>query len=183
MTQLRWLIALAAISMTASFGGRLAHAYGDVDAYQVDDSTLQSGQSIDSDSPDFHGGGGGHGGGGHGGGGFHPGPGPHPFPHPHPGGGHHWDPYPIHHGYHPWPHWGHPFFPRPVYYWDWNRLREVTCTAQDSAGDLYPVTEDAYTGIEYQSELQSIEDAALDRCYSESNGDEGCTLEGCVPVY
>lgn len=98
----------------------------------------------------------------------------HPSPH-RPGYDH---PYPIHHGHHPWPHWNHHWIPRPVYYWDWEHIHWVTCTAEDSSGYLYPVTEDGYFG-EFQSRLEQIEDAALDRCYEESHGDEKCWLVGC----
>jgi hypothetical protein len=59
----------------------------------------------------------------------------------------------------------------------------VTCTAEDSEGDLYPVTEDGYVGIEYQSSLDEIEDNALDYCYEDTGGDEGCSLVGCTPNY
>lgn len=59
----------------------------------------------------------------------------------------------------------------------------MTCTAEDSVGDLYPVTEDGYVGAEYEGILDQVEDTALDRCYSESGGDEGCTLVDCTPLY
>jgi hypothetical protein len=59
----------------------------------------------------------------------------------------------------------------------------VTCTAQDSYGYQYPVTESDYAGYEYQAEVSEIEDQALDRCYSESNGDGSCFLVGCTPDY
>jgi hypothetical protein len=59
----------------------------------------------------------------------------------------------------------------------------VTCTAQDSDGAQYPVTEDGYFGFAYQSEVPSIEDQALDRCYAETDGDGGCFLVGCDPGY
>jgi hypothetical protein len=59
----------------------------------------------------------------------------------------------------------------------------VTCTSEDSVGNLYPVTEDGYFGAEYEGILDQVEDASLDRCYDESGGDEGCTLVGCDPIY
>jgi hypothetical protein len=59
----------------------------------------------------------------------------------------------------------------------------VTCTAADSEGGLYPVTEDGYGGIEYQEQLPAIEDAAIDRCYNETGGDTGCHLVDCTPGY
>jgi hypothetical protein len=59
----------------------------------------------------------------------------------------------------------------------------VTCTASDDNGDLFPVTEDGYFGYDYQDRLPEIEDAALDRCYDETNGDESCYLVGCEPGY
>lgn len=126
------------------------------------------------------------------------GPGPHPMPPPHgpvgpgpghggpgghPGGGFHHAPYPGHHGGYPWRHWGHPFFPRPHYVWNWGALRVVTCTAVDSRGEYYPVTEDGYYGIEYQTHVDEIEDAAIDRCYDETNGDTSCSLVGCEAGY
>src|SRR5262245_42741562 len=50
-------------------------------------------------------------------------------------------------GVHPWHHWGHPEFVRPVYYWDWGHIRQVTCIAEDSYGDQYPVTEEVMRGF------------------------------------
>jgi hypothetical protein len=126
----------------------------------------------------FPGHGGGHGGGfpGHGGG--FPGHGHGGFP-----GGHHFDPYPIHHGYNPWNHWAHPFFPRPIYHYDWYRVRAMTCTAVDAYGSEYPVTQSDYSGYDYYTRLDEIEDSALDRCYQETDGDASCRLLGCTPGY
>jgi hypothetical protein len=59
----------------------------------------------------------------------------------------------------------------------------VTCTAQDSNGEFYPVTEDGYFGWQYQSHMDEIEDAAIDRCYDETNGDTGCHLFSCEAGY
>jgi hypothetical protein len=120
---------------------------------------------------------GGPGGGGHGGGGN---PGGHGGP---AGPGHGGHPYPVHGGHYPWPHWPHPIFDRPVYGWDWGHLRVVTCTATDDNGDFFPVTEDGYNGFEYQNRLVEIEDAAIDRCYNETNGDESCRLFDCEAGY
>jgi hypothetical protein len=102
---------------------------------------------------------------------------------PEPGRGINRGPISIGRGSAPWPRWNHPVFNRPVYDWNWASLRVVTCTAEDSYGDQYPVTEDAYSGIQYQAQLPSIEDAALDRCYDESNGDSTCSLVDCTPGY
>jgi hypothetical protein len=116
------------------------------------------------------------------GGGFGPGP-VHGFPgpiHGDPGFGH---PYPIHGGAYPWPVWNHPFFPRPVYYWNWAGLESVTCTAENAAGEQFPVTNDGYIGDVYQEQLGNIEDAAIDRCYNETGGDTTCHLLDCVPLY
>jgi hypothetical protein len=97
--------------------------------------------------------------------------------------GHGVNPYPVHGGHYPWPHWPHPGFDRPVYGWDWDHLRVVTCTATNDAGDLFPVTEDGYAGFEYQNRLAEIEDAAIDRCYNETGGDESCRLLDCEAGY
>jgi hypothetical protein len=102
---------------------------------------------------------------------------------PEPGRGINRGPISIGRGNAPWPTWNHPVFNRPVYNWNWNALRVVTCTAEDSYGDQYPVTQDAYAGLQYQAQLPSIEDAALDRCYDESNGDSTCSLVDCTPGY
>jgi hypothetical protein len=59
----------------------------------------------------------------------------------------------------------------------------VTCTAEDSYGNQYPVTEDGYFGEPWQDEVPAVEDAALDRCYEESYGDSSCYLLGCYPTY
>ena len=138
---------------------------------------------------DRFGGGGSHGGGnypGHGGnypghGGNYPGHGGN-----YPGHGGY---YPGHGGYYPghggwgWPHWGHPGFIPPVFSFEWARLHTVTCTAEDAAGRYYPVTENRYFGFDYQERMTEIEEAALDRCYAESGGDNACTLVDCVPGY
>jgi hypothetical protein len=62
-------------------------------------------------------------------------------------------------------------------------VRWVTCTAEDSYGDLFPVTEDGYFGFEYRERLEQTEDAAIDRCYAETNGDRGCRLLDCESGY
>ncbi|MGZ3693159.1 MAG: hypothetical protein ACXWQO_03075 [Bdellovibrionota bacterium] len=59
----------------------------------------------------------------------------------------------------------------------------MTCVAADSQGYEYPVTETGYMGIDYQARLMQIEDAAVDRCYEETNGDEGCQLLTCRAGY
>ena len=71
----------------------------------------------------------------------------------------------------PWRHWGHPEFVRPVYYWDWALVRSVTCTAEDSYGDQYPVTQSTWGGFGLP-DMTTVEDDALDRCYEESGGDQ-----------
>ncbi len=96
---------------------------------------------------------------------------------------HTFDPINVRIGGLPWAPWEHPIFERPVFGWNWDGLTEVTCTAEDSNGDVYPVTDADYYGVEYQANLDSIEDAALDRCYDESGGDEGCQLVTCTPNY
>ncbi len=140
------------------------------------------------------GGGGGHGGGAHGGGGHggpgyhgpgHGGPGWHGPGHGGPGyhgPGHVHEPIPIHGGYRHWPRWGHPWFARPGYNFDWGRVHLVTCTAEDSYGEQYPVTQEEY-GYNFRDGIAEIEDQALDRCYYESNGDQSCQLVSCIPGY
>jgi hypothetical protein len=82
------------------------------------------------------------------------------------------------HGHASWSHWGHPEFVRPVYYWSWGAVRSVSCTAEDSYGDQYPVTENWSAGWGLDN-MTSVEDDALDRCYSESGGDTSCVLATC----
>lgn len=84
----------------------------------------------------------------------------------------------IVHGNGGWAHWGHPEFVRPAYYWDWSTIRSVSCTAEDSYGDQYPVTETAGGGFGINN-MTNVEDDALDRCYSESGGDTSCVLATC----
>jgi hypothetical protein len=84
----------------------------------------------------------------------------------------------MRYGEHPWRHWGHAEFVRPVYYWDWGLVRSVTCIAEDSYGDQYPVTESTFAGFGLVNMTQ-VEDDALDRCYQESGGDQGCYLATC----
>ena len=66
-----------------------------------------------------------------------------------------------------WHHWEHPVFERPLYYWDWNVIRSVTCVAEDSYGDQYPVTETWSRGYGLDN-MGNVEDDALDRCHDES---------------
>lgn len=84
----------------------------------------------------------------------------------------------VHYGAHQWKHWEHPVFARPVYYWDWFNVRQVSCTAEDSYGDQYPVTEDTWRGFGLNN-MTDVEDDALDRCYQESGGDPSCYLATC----
>ena len=84
----------------------------------------------------------------------------------------------AHWGAHPFRHWEHPEFARPVYYWDWNVLHNVSCTAEDSYGDQYPVNEETFAGFGLAN-MTSVEDDALDRCYQESGGDSSCYLATC----
>jgi hypothetical protein len=84
----------------------------------------------------------------------------------------------VRYGERPWRHWGHPEFVRPVYYWEWGVIRSVTCIAEDSYGDQYPVTESTFAGFGLVN-MTAIEDDALDRCYEESGGDQGCYLATC----
>ncbi len=78
-----------------------------------------------------------------------------------------------------WRRWEHPEFSRPVYYWDWSTVQAVTCTAEDSYGDQYPVTERAGPGFNLP-DMTGVEDDALDRCYAESGGDSSCFLLTCT---
>jgi hypothetical protein len=84
----------------------------------------------------------------------------------------------VRYGARQWRHWEHPAFARPVYYWDWYNVRQVTCVAEDSYGDQYPVTEDAWRGFGLNN-MSDVEDDALDRCYQESGGDPSCYLATC----
>ncbi len=84
----------------------------------------------------------------------------------------------VPYGSHQWKHWNHPEFSRPAYYWDWNNVHNVTCTAEDSYGDQYPVTEATTPGFGLNNMTQ-VEDDALDRCASESGGDQTCYLVTC----
>jgi hypothetical protein len=112
----------------------------------------------------------------------HP-PGPHPanngwHPGYHPHAVRVLQPRVMRYGEHPWRHWGHPEFVRPVYYWDWAAIRSVTCIAEDSYGDQYPVTVSTFGGFGLVN-MTSVEDNALDRCYDESGGDQSCYLATC----
>jgi hypothetical protein len=77
-----------------------------------------------------------------------------------------------------WQHWTHPAFARPYYYWNWGDIRQVTCVAEDSYGDQYPVTESAGRGFALDN-MTAVEDDALDRCYNESGEDGTCYLATC----
>jgi hypothetical protein len=84
----------------------------------------------------------------------------------------------VRYGGHEWRHWDHPQFARPVYYWQWGAIHNVSCIAEDSYGDQYPVTEETFPRFGLQN-MTAIEDDALDRCYSESGGDPSCYLATC----
>jgi hypothetical protein len=84
----------------------------------------------------------------------------------------------AHYGAHPWRHWEHPVFARPVYYWDWTAIHNISCTAEDSYGDQYPVTEETFAGFGLVN-MTAVEDDALDRCNVESGGDQSCYLLTC----
>ena len=83
-----------------------------------------------------------------------------------------------HGGERPWRHWGHAEFARPVYYWDWTAIRHISCIAEDSYGDQYPVTEETFPRFGL-IDMTAVEDDALDRCYAESGGDQTCYLATC----
>jgi hypothetical protein len=182
---------------------------GDDQAQVTDSVSIEQSSALDlnNDTVDGFGGPGRPGGPGPGGPGFgpHPGPvgpgpggpgfGPRPGPvGPGPGGpgfgprpgpvgpGRVWGPVPIREGQYPGPAWNHPFFPRPVYDWNWNAVQVVTCTSADSVGNQFPVTESDYVGIGYQQQINNIEDASLDMCFQDS-GDQACRLLDCTPGY
>ena len=87
----------------------------------------------------------------------------------------------VDHGRTGWAHWNHPDFARPTYYWDWPHVHTITCTAEDSYGDQYPVSEAAAPGFGL-AEMTGVEDDALDRCYSESGQDTTCALLNCTHI-
>jgi hypothetical protein len=87
----------------------------------------------------------------------------------------------VFHGRSGWAHWDHPEFARPAYYWDWARVHNVTCVAEDSYGDQYPVSEAAAPDFGL-SNMTDVEDDALDRCFSESGQDTTCVLATCTHV-
>jgi hypothetical protein len=84
----------------------------------------------------------------------------------------------VKHGEHQWRHWDHSEFARPVYYWNWAVIRSITCIAEDSYGDQYPVTEETFSGFGL-THMTAVEVEALDRCYAESGGDQSCYLATC----
>jgi hypothetical protein len=88
-------------------------------------------------------------------------------------------PHTMRYGEHPWHHWSHAEFVRPVYYWDWSLIHNVTCVAEDSYGDQYPVTESTFAGFGLVN-MTAVEDDALDRCYEESGSDESCHIATCT---
>lgn len=79
---------------------------------------------------------------------------------------------------HNYRHWEHPEFARPTYYWQWNAIRSVSCTAEDSYGDQYPVSQVTTPGFGLEN-MTAVEDEALDRCNQESGGDPNCYLVSC----
>jgi hypothetical protein len=201
--KLSYSFCLALVMSTMPIHASLAADTGGNDETQISNSVESAPASdinLDNDTVDFNGPGrpGGPGGPGQGGpGGFHPGPGPGGFhpgpvgPAPGPGGFHPGPGGPGPGGFHPGPVGPGGFgpgpgrvwnFPRPVYNWNWNAVRVVTCVAEDQYGRQYPVTESAYAGPAYEAEMSNIEDQALNTCYQDS-GDESCSLLECTPGY
>jgi len=90
-------------------------------------------------------------------------------------------PRPVFHGNTGWPHWEHPDIARHAYYWNWSGVHNVTCVAEDSYGDQYPVSEAAAPGFGLEN-MTDVEDDALDRCYSESGQDGTCVLATCTHI-
>jgi hypothetical protein len=87
----------------------------------------------------------------------------------------------VDHGRTGWAHWEHPEFARPAYYWNWAGVHNVTCIAEDSYGDQYPVSEAAAPGFGLAN-MTDVEDDALDRCYNESGQDSTCVLSTCSHI-
>ena len=87
----------------------------------------------------------------------------------------------VDHGHTGWAHWNHPDFARPNYYWSWAGVHNVTCIAEDSYGDQYPVSEAAAPGFGLAN-MTDVEDDALDRCYNESGQDSTCVLASCTHI-
>jgi len=87
----------------------------------------------------------------------------------------------VFHGRTGWAHWEHPEFARPTYYWEWAGVHNVTCIAEDSYGDQYPVSEAAAPGFGLNN-MTEVEDDALDRCNAESGQDATCVLATCTHV-
>jgi hypothetical protein len=87
----------------------------------------------------------------------------------------------VDHGRTGWAHWEHPEFVRPAYYWNWAGVHNVTCIAEDSYGDQYPVSEPAAPGFGLAN-MTDVEDDVLDRCYAESGQDTTCVLAGCTHI-
>ena len=77
-----------------------------------------------------------------------------------------------------WRHWEHAEIARPHYFWEWKSVHHVTCIAEDSYGDQYPVTEATFAGFGLVN-MTAVEDDALDRCHNESGGDTSCYLATC----
>jgi hypothetical protein len=81
-------------------------------------------------------------------------------------------------GHREWAHWEHPEFARPSYFWAWGSFQSVSCIAEDSYGDQYPVTESAGANFGLM-DMTATEDDAMDRCYAESGEDASCYLATC----
>jgi hypothetical protein len=111
--------------------------------------------------------------------GFEPGYGWHDGPRP---GMRFYDPWVVTWGNYPWARWNAPFWERPVYDWNWGGLTLVTCTAADQYGNEFPVTENDFSGWDYQTRMNDIEDQALDRCFAETQ-DPSCHFLSCTPGY
>lgn len=91
-----------------------------------------------------------------------------------------------------WRHYGH-WRPamrlRRAYNFNWQALVGVSCTAQDSYGYHYTVSDNQQYGESYLQNLLDVENDAVSRCYYETAefnggyGDEGCRIVDCDPIY
>jgi len=71
------------------------------------------------------------------------------------------------------------------YEFNWSNLREVTCTAQDKFGEQFHnhlQWHNSWT-MENQEEVQQSENNALIACDRGLQGQQGCFLVGCSPIY
>jgi len=81
-----------------------------------------------------------------------------------------------------WRHMDHVAFTGHEFIFDWNHIHAVTCVAADNYNDHYPFTEDSYRRDQWQTNMGTIEETALDYCFNTSPIGNTCRILTCTSL-